>query len=45
MRVRWIVLATVVLPFLAAGGTYLAGERVEVVVLRTFDGHGTPHAT
>jgi|GEM_PF-1678034 len=30
---------------LVAAATYLAGERNEVVVLRTFDAEGTAHAT
>jgi len=45
MRVRRIVLATCLLLVLVAVGTYLAGERVEVAVLRTVDGDGRPHDT
>ncbi|HEY8155650.1 MAG TPA: nitroreductase/quinone reductase family protein [Myxococcota bacterium] len=34
-----------VLPLLIAAGSFVAGERMEVVVLRTTDGHGHAHDT
>ena len=33
------------LPLLVAAGSYLAGERIEVVALRTLDGSGHAHDT
>ena len=33
------------IPLLVAGGSYLAGEQIEVVALRTVDGEGHPHDT
>jgi hypothetical protein len=45
VRLRRIVPAAVALPALVAAATYVAGEQVEVVVLRTFDAEGASHAT
>jgi F420H(2)-dependent quinone reductase len=33
------------IPLLVAGGSYLAGEQIEVVALRTLDSEGHPHDT
>ena len=41
---RWLGAALFVLALVAAG-TYVAGERTEVVVLRTLDGEGGGHET
>jgi len=45
--VTWKRLGAIVLSafVLFALGTYLAGERTEVVVLRTYDGEGAPQET
>jgi hypothetical protein len=45
MSTRRILLAILLALLLGAVGTYIAGEQVEVVVLRTVDADGTPHAT
>jgi hypothetical protein len=42
---RRISVAALALLALVAAGTYVAGEQVEVVVLRTFDAEGTAHET
>jgi hypothetical protein len=44
-NVRRALLLLIVLVAILALGTYLAGERTEVVVLRTFDAEGAPHET
>ena len=45
MRAGRIAAAAVAALGLVAVATWVAGERVEVVVLRTFDADGTPHET
>jgi hypothetical protein len=43
--VRRALLLALAFAALLALGTYVAGERTEVVVLRTFDPQGAPHET
>jgi hypothetical protein len=45
MRTGRILLAVLLVLVLAAVGTYVAGERVELVVLRTVGDDGSSHAT
>jgi hypothetical protein len=45
MRARRVALAVLLVLALGAAATYVAGERVEVAVLRTVDADGTAHAT
>ena len=45
MRAGRIGLATLIALALVALGTYVAGEQVEVAVLRTVDADGAPHET
>jgi hypothetical protein len=42
---RGILLLLGALPLVVGGGAWLAGERLEVVQLRTLDGEGHPHDT
>ena len=42
---RGILLLLGALPLVVGGGTWLAGDRLEVVLLRTLDGEGHPHDT
>lgn len=42
---RGVLLLLGSLPLLVAGGSFLAGEQIEVVALRTLDGEGHPHDT
>jgi hypothetical protein len=45
MSYRGILLLLGALPLVVAGGTWMAGEQLEVVQLRTLDGEGHPHET
>ena len=45
MSYRAILLLLGALPLVVMGGTWLAGEQLEVVLLRTLDGEGHPHET
>ena len=42
---RGLLVLLGLIPLLIAGGSYLAGERIEVVALRTLDAEGHAHDT